>query len=188
MESVKKWDIFELTFCVENMSEPVQAGALKAAFHGEKETVEVESFYDGGNVYKVRFMPSYEGHYTYKVETGNYQLNKKSDKYEGEFEVIAADGGNHGPVQVKNSRYLAYADGTIYHSVGTTCYAWLYQTEELQRQTLETLKNSCFNKIRFCIFPKYYEFNENEPQYYPFERGISRGQDEEKAAGKIPSL
>ena len=100
MESVKKWDIFELTFCVENMSEPVQAGALKAAFHGEKETVEVESFYDGGNVYKVRFMPSYEGHYTYKVETGNYQLNKKSDKYEGEFEVIAADGGNHGPVQV----------------------------------------------------------------------------------------
>ena len=186
MESVKKWDIFELTFCVENMSEPVQAGALKAAFHGEKETVEVESFYDGGNVYKVRFMPSYEGHYTYKVETGNYQLNKKSDKYEGEFEVIAADGGNHGPVQVKNSRYLAYADGTIYHSVGTTCYAWLYQTEELQRQTLETLKNSCFNKIRFCIFPKYYEFNENEPQYYPFERGISRGQDEEKAAGKIP--
>ena len=85
MESVKKWDIFELTFCVENMSEPVQAGALKAAFHGEKETVEVESFYDGGNVYKVRFMPSYEGHYTYKVETGNYQLNKKSDKYEGEF-------------------------------------------------------------------------------------------------------
>ncbi len=40
MESVKKWDIFELTFCVENMSEPVQAGALKAAFHGEKETVE----------------------------------------------------------------------------------------------------------------------------------------------------
>ena len=30
MESVKKWDIFELTFCVENMSEPVQAGALKA--------------------------------------------------------------------------------------------------------------------------------------------------------------
>ena len=90
MESVKKWDIFELTFCVENMSEPVQAGALKAAFHGEKETVEVESFYDGGNVYKVRFMPSYEGHYTYKVETGNYQLNKKSDKYEGEFEVIAA--------------------------------------------------------------------------------------------------
>lgn len=48
MESVKKWDIFELTFCVENMSEPVQAGALKAAFLGEKETVEVESFYDGG--------------------------------------------------------------------------------------------------------------------------------------------
>lgn len=44
MESVKKWDIFELTFCVENMSEPVQAGALKAAFHGEKKLWKWKAF------------------------------------------------------------------------------------------------------------------------------------------------
>jgi hypothetical protein len=36
----------------------------------------------------------------------------------------------------------------------TTCYAWIHQPEELQRQTLETLAASPFNKIRFCVFPK----------------------------------
>lgn len=186
MKSVNKWGIVELTFFMQKDQALGLEEPLKAVFCGEKEAVKVESFYDGENVHKIRFMPSYEGKYTYRVQPGNHQLSEDSDSCEGEFEVIASAGNNHGPVQVKNNQYLAYADGTVYHSMGTTCYAWLYQTEELQNQTLETLKNSCFNKIRFCIFPKYYEFNEDEPEYYPFERGISKGQDEEKNARKIP--
>ncbi len=192
MKIVKKWDFAEFTFFLENEQEPDFTTPLKAVFTGEKETLEVEGFYDGAgrctgeSIYKIRFMPSYEGHYTYKVEPGNHQLGEDSDSCEGEFEVTAPAENNHGPVRVKDSLYLAYADDTVYHSVGTTCYAWLYQKVELQEQTLETLKNSCFNKIRFCIFPKYYEFNEEEPEYYSFERGISKGQDKEKIARKIP--
>ena len=33
------------------------------------------------------------------------------------------------------------------------------------------MKNNAFNKIRFCFFPKFYEFNRKEPLTYPFERG-----------------
>jgi len=43
------------------------------------------------------------------------------------------------------------------------------QTDELPEQTLETLKNSAFNKIRFCIFPKHYDYNLDEPASYPYE-------------------
>ena len=40
----------------------------------------------------------------------------------------------------------------------------------MQQQTLETLKTSPFNKIRMCVFPKHYAYNQNEPELYPFER------------------
>ncbi len=49
--------------------------------------------------------------------------------------------------------HFAYEDGTRFQPFGTTCYAWVNQSEQVQEQTLETLKNAPFNKIRMC-FPK----------------------------------
>ena len=67
----------------------------------------------------------------------------------------------HGPVMVRNQHHFAYADGTPHFPFGTTCYAWVHQSEDLQRQTLETLRTAPFNKIRMCVFPKSYEYNHN---------------------------
>jgi hypothetical protein len=44
------------------------------------------------------------------------------------------------------------------------------QGDELQQQTLQTLRAGPFNKIRMCVFPKSYEYNHNEAPFYPFER------------------
>jgi hypothetical protein len=76
---------------------------------------------------------------------------------------------NHGPVEVRNRFHFAYADGTPHRPIGTTCYAWTHQGEELEEQTLATLKGSPFNKVRMCVFPKHYARNQNEPPLYPFE-------------------
>jgi hypothetical protein len=76
-------------------------------------------------------------------------------------------------VLVSNQHHFAYADGTPYFPFGTTCYAWVHQSEELQRQTLETLGTAPFNKLRMCVFPKHYEYNHNEPALYPFERSAA---------------
>ncbi len=70
----------------------------------------------------------------------------------GEFQVTPAGEGNHGSIRVANTYHFAYEDGTPYYSIGTTCYVWELQSDELIAQTLETLKNSAFNKIRFCVF------------------------------------
>ena len=35
---------------------------------------------------------------------------------------------------------------------------------------MENLKTAPFNKVRFCVFPKYYDFNHNEPSVYAFEK------------------
>ena len=82
----------------------------------------------------------------------------------GQFTCIAPSANNHGPVRVHNDFYLQYADGTPYHQFGTTCYAWAHQGEAMEKQTLQTLANAPFNKLRMCIFPKDYVYNKNEPE------------------------
>ena len=78
-------------------------------------------------------------------------------------------------MQVFKTFYLRYADGTPYHQFGTTCYAWVHQTQELQEQTLQTLAASPFNKIRFCVFPKAYAYNQNEPALFAFQKQAGGG-------------
>jgi len=41
----------------------------------------------------------------------------------------------------------------------------------LEEQTLKTLADSPFNKLRMCVFPKSFAYNANDPPNYPFVRG-----------------
>ena len=75
---------------------------------------------------------------------------------------------SHGPVSVRNTYDFGYADGTPYFPFGTTCYAWTHQPAALQEQTIETLRHAPFNKMRMCVFPKWYTYNRDEPPVYPF--------------------
>ncbi len=66
--------------------------------------------------------------------------------------------------------HFEYENGKYYYPFGTTIYALAHQSEELIEQTFESLTKAPFNKVRMCVFPKHYQFNNNEPQYYPFEK------------------
>lgn len=116
-------------------------------------------------------MPSFIGEYQYKI------YGEGIESVVGTFKVTKASKNNHGPVRVTSQCHFAYEDGAPYYCVGTTCYAWHVQNENIQNQTIETLKNSCFNKLRFCIFTKHYDYNLNEPILYPFEKGNQEGLD-----------
>lgn len=189
MHTIEKWGMLELTFHGKAEGNPFVDYELSACFTNELETVTIKGFYDGEGIYKVRFMPSYEGEYIYTVdgncfENGENPLSEDSSK-QGRFVVTApVSKNNHGPVRVTGNS-LTYADKTPYHSIGTTCYAWVNQSMELQEQTLKTLAASSFNKIRFCIFPKFYQYNESEPMTYPYERGKKRGQNPKKEKKEI---
>lgn len=71
-------------------------------------------------------------------------------------------------MRVANEFHFAYADGTPFRQIGTTCYAWTHQPAALQEQTLKTLAGAPFNKLRMCVFPKRYNWSTNEPPHYPF--------------------
>jgi hypothetical protein len=129
------------------------------------DAVKVGGFYDGDGVYRVRFSPPKAGAWTYKTHSNIEELAEKA----GEFAAGPPSKGNHGPVRVHNTFHFAYADGEPYRQIGTTCYAWTSQPQELQEQTLKTLASAPFNKLRMCVFPKRYTWNENEPPLYAFE-------------------
>ncbi len=137
---------------------------LSARFNQGDRTIVVPGFWDGGDTYRIRFSPPTTGQWNYETKSATPDLNGKT----GTFTVAAPSAGNHGPVQIFKTYYFRYADGTPYHEFGTTCYAWVHQTEELQEQTLKTLATAPFNKLRMLVFPKDMPYNKNDPSMYPF--------------------
>jgi hypothetical protein len=164
--AIHKYDIFELTLQGPAEGNPFLDVTLSVIFTLDHRSIKVDGFYDGDGTYKVRFMPDTEGRWHYTTTSTAPALHNQT----GAFTCLSAAPGTHGPVSVRNTHHFAYADGVPYFPFGTTCYAWAHQGATLEEQTLATLAASPFNKIRMCIFPKSYEFNHNEPEFYPFPR------------------
>ncbi len=173
MNKIQQYDFFEakLNLSIFPGENPFDKNVNGTFTSPENKSFTVAGFYDGTSdkektsgtcdVFKIRFMPQTCGLWKYEL----------CDGQTGTFEVIGAEpcGNNHGPVRVSQKYHFAYADGTRYIPNGTTCYVWHLQTPELIEETFKTLEKSSFNKIRFCIFPKHYDYNFRDPLYFPFE-------------------
>jgi hypothetical protein len=169
----EQWGRFELSLPGPSAGNPFLEVEFGARFVQGSVSEEADGFYDGDGMYRVRFMPERQGEWTYETRSNVAQLSGKR----GSFRVGPPSRGNRGPVRAHNQFHFAYADGARHTSVGTTCYAWIHQSEELQQQTLRTLRTAPFNKMRMCVFPKHYAFNRNEPPYYAFLRDANGKQD-----------
>lgn len=150
----------ELTFQGERLKENWAQADLSATLTCGEQSVTVSGFYAGEGIYKVRFLPETPGCWQYEV-TGCIQAK-------GSVEVSSAKGG-HGLVQVRGQHFV-YQDGSFFYPFGTTVYALMHQEDGLMARTFASLKEAPFNKIRFCVFPKHYDFNHNEPPVYAFEK------------------
>ena len=164
VEIVERWGMFEVTVKGPATGNPFTEHRVEGVFSGRQETVRVEGFYDGDGDYRVRFMPSFEGDYACEV-TADFL----PEPVRAAFRAVAPSEGNHGPVRVANGFHFAYEDATPYYCVGTTCYVWNHQSDALIAQTLASLEAAGFNKLRFCVLPKHYDYNLHEPASYPYE-------------------
>jgi len=162
--TVELWGIFEAFFPGPATGNPFVEVEFAATFEQSSKTNSVTGFYDGDGIYRVRFMPDSTGLWTYRTKSNRPELDGKT----GSFTVRAAAAGNRGSVRVKDQYHFIYADGTPYRELGTTCYAWTSQPNALEEQTLKTLANAPFNKLRMCVFPKWFNYNHVEPTQYPF--------------------
>jgi hypothetical protein len=162
--TVGQWGMYEITLHGPASGNPFDEVTLSAHFTCGSKTVDANGFYDGGGVYRIRFMPMTQGQWSYQTQSNVPELAGKT----GGFTCGTPDAENHGPVGVINHFHFAYADGTPYFECGTTAYEWTSQPTTRESQTLETLKGSAFNKVRMCVFPSEYK-EDNVPARWPFE-------------------
>ncbi|MFK4762481.1 DUF5605 domain-containing protein [Microbacterium sp. ZW T5_45] len=148
---------------------------LDAVFTRGGSEVRVGGFYDGDGEYVIRALADAEGDWSFVTRSTARSL----DGLTGSVTVGAAAEGAHGPVRV-DGFHFAHADGTRHRPLGTTAYAWTHQPEELQEQTLATLAEAPFTKMRMCVFPKSYLYNANEPEDFPFPGSLADGFDLER--------
>jgi hypothetical protein len=160
---VEQWGVFELTLPGPAGGNPFLEVELAASFTQGERTVRTPGFYDGEGSYKVRFMPETAGEWRYATVSNRAELSGQT----GVFTVAPPSPGNHGPVRVAHTYHFAYADGTPYRQLGTTCYMWTQQPEAQQELTLQTLAAAPFNKLRMFILPQ--GGSARPLSLYPFE-------------------
>lgn len=164
MKPVYQFGVFEAEFQGVAEGNPFVEREIFAQFSFKDQVTCIRGFYDGDGKYIVRFMPMKAGEYSYRIY-GTF-----SDRtFSGSFTALPHQPENHGIAGVYNETHFAYSDGTPCMPLGTTCYVWHLQNPELYEETLKTLKNSPFRKIRFCVFPKHYIYNFRDPACFPFE-------------------
>ncbi len=159
--NMKQYEIFELQYKGEEPQGSHVAVDLSATFTIDGEMKTVRGFYAGNGSYVIRFLPEKTGSYVYHVS------GCITD--DGEVVCTAADPGRHGLVRAVGTHFQ-YTDGTWFYPFGTTVYALVHQDKALIDQTMDTLSASPFNKVRMCVFPKSYDYNHNDPEFYAFEK------------------
>ena len=107
-ESVEKWGTFEAEMPGKHEGNPFTDYAIQGTFKGKEETKTIDGFYDGDGIYRVRFMPSFEGDYTFEIK-GSFS----DEVYTGAFHVTPATEGNHGPVRVSYTYHMKMENHTI---------------------------------------------------------------------------
>ncbi len=158
-----QYHMFELQITGKKPAGSEAMAAPRSIFtHASGEQIEIRGFYRGNGLYSVRFLPEKTGCWNYRI------VGEVCE--EGSIMVQPAEAGQHGPVRA-NGLHLFYADGKPFTAFGTTVYGLANQENALVEQTLDTLRSSPFNKVRLCVFPKHYDYNHNEPPFFPFEKG-----------------
>ena len=110
-------------------------------------------------------MPTKPGLWSYVLSSNI----SKIDGVNGSFDCKPARSSDRRMVQVHNQYHFEYANGKPYYPFGTTVYSFLANTPEMQKIAFKTLKDSPFNKIRFCIFPQWQDYSPVQHRFYPFE-------------------
>ncbi|MFH1513079.1 MAG: DUF5060 domain-containing protein [Bacillota bacterium] len=172
MNTAQRWLPYEWTLqaAETGVQNPFADVSLKAAVDGPDGYKRFDGFYDGGAVYKVRYMPMREGEYTLTLRSNLPSLDGQTHA----FTALPAAEGNHGPVGIDGMHFY-HADGERFFVMGTTAYVWHHRPAEVRRQTLHAFQSNGFNKIRMLFFPKHYTGGYNkidvsyEPPCYPFE-------------------
>lgn len=127
-ESVECWNAAEITFCADSEY------SERAAFYEVRvdvdfvspcgTTLRIPAFWDGGNVWRVRFAPTETGEWKY-VSHCNFSTDSGLSGQSGALNCVPYSGAceiyRHGFVTTRDGlKYFIYADGTPFFYLGDT--------------------------------------------------------------------
>lgn len=127
------WIANEMTFIAQNpVDDPLNTRTFDVEFTNGHVTFKMPGFWDGDNVWRVRFALPSEGTWTYTTEfsdTTDSGVHDKTGKITVEEYLGDLDIYKHGFVKTQaNTRYFMYADGTPFFYLGDT--HWTMLSEE----------------------------------------------------------
>ena len=164
--TASRWSPVEIRLDGPAHGNPFTDVELTATFSLNGTETTAGGFYDGDGRWIIRFLPEATGTMRFTTSSTARSLRGIS----GTVEIGDARPAEHGPVRAQGCHFV-HADGTRHLPLGTTTYAWLHQPEKLQAETLSTLQETPFTKLRMCVFPKAMAYNSNDPELYAFARG-----------------
>jgi hypothetical protein len=168
---VEQWGVWECTWAAAPSTNPFDAELFVELqpTAGGSGSVTVRGFYDGDGQFKARFMPPTAGGWSWRTRCDTVSA---LGGHVGAFSVGAASTDNHGPVRAAREPHattFVHADGTAWHSVGTTVYGlagsgWGSSAGNTTA-TLNTLNStgSMFNKVRMMVSPN----SGGDPRFIP---------------------
>ncbi len=134
--TAETWVANEMTFIAnKTVDDPVNTRLLDVEFTNGHKTITMPGFWDGDNVWRVRFALPEEGTWTYKTiysDSSDSGVHNKTGsinvtKYAGDLEIY-----KHGFVKTEpNTKYFMYADGTPFFYLGDT--HWNFLAEEYDK-------------------------------------------------------
>jgi hypothetical protein len=154
-DKVEAYDFVEVTLKVEKptAANPFTDVSVTGQFNREgADSATVTGFCDSsdGSVYRVRFMPSKAGKYTYSVTFRQQDISRKLD---GTFE--ATDGRRRGVVRVDKEHpwhFLWEGNGEHYFFNGTTAFMLLgWKDEAVIRGCIDRFQRLKINRLRVLL-------------------------------------
>ena len=123
---VGRYEIFDLPIVAPgiSVSNKYKDVALHGTFHGPTKTIEIDGFWDGGNVWRVRMAPTEVGNWTFTVTSSYSQLQTS-----GSFECVESDSKGFIRKNPDEPYSFMYDDGTPWLWKGET--SWRAMTSSI---------------------------------------------------------
>ena len=180
MPVVPKWERFETAFRSSlDYDNPLQQVRLRVVFTSPLgETNQVDAFWDGGNIWRVRYSPNQPGRWNY-VTICSDAANHGLDDQTGHFLCTSPLGKSrflqHGLVQVAHAeRYLEHADHTPFFWLADTVWNGAAVSTAKDWELYAYVRASQdFSVAQWAVVPGADERNESALTGFPERIGIN---------------
>lgn len=149
-----------------HVDNPFRDAALVGEFTSPSgEMLIVEGYHDGGDTWRLRFMPDEEGPWRYLLRGEGVELLVR-----GSLRCVAPQSHGFIGIHPDNPYAFTYSDGTPFFPMGDTCYG-LYTdspiTPALRTQYLNTRRSQRFNFVRLGVIHRP-THGQTDPTYWPW--------------------